>query len=82
MITIDGTLGEIYNAALETEPAKVTGDFATFMSWADEYRRLGVRANADTPEQAAQSIELARKESASAELSICWETSACRSCAI
>ena len=58
VITIDGTLGEVYNVALETEPASVTGDFGTFMAWADEYRRLGVRANADTPEHAADAVAL------------------------
>jgi len=58
VITIDGTLGEVYNAALETEPATVTGDFGTFMAWADEYRRLGVRANADTAEQAEEAVKL------------------------
>ena len=58
VITIDGTLGLIYNVELQTEPATVTGDFGTFMAWADEVRKLGVRANADTPEHAAQAIEL------------------------
>ncbi|MHB9130959.1 MAG: pyruvate, phosphate dikinase [Armatimonadota bacterium] len=57
VISIDGTLGEVYIAALNTEPARVTGDFGTFMSYADEFRKLGVRANADTPEQAAQALE-------------------------
>jgi pyruvate,orthophosphate dikinase len=55
-ITIDGTTGTVYQGELETEPPSVTGDFATFMSWADEYRKLGVRANADTPEQAAEAV--------------------------
>jgi len=58
VITIDGTLGLVYNVELETEPATVTGDFGTFMAWADDVRRLGVRANADTPEHAAQALEL------------------------
>jgi len=58
VITIDGTLGLVYNVELETEPATVTGDFGTFMSWADEVRKLGVRANADTPEHATQAVEL------------------------
>ncbi len=58
VITIDGTLGLVYNVELETEPATVTGDFGTFMAWADEVRKLGVRANADTPEHAAQAVEL------------------------
>jgi pyruvate,orthophosphate dikinase len=58
IITIDGTLGLVYNTQLETEPASVTGDFGTFMQWADEYRKLGVRANADTPEHAADAVAL------------------------
>ena len=58
IITIDGTLGEVYNALLETEPATVTGDFGTFMAWTDEYRKLGVRANADTPEHAGDAVAL------------------------
>jgi len=55
-ISIDGTLGEVYGEALETEPASVTGDFGTLMSWADSFRRLQVRANADSPEQAEQAV--------------------------
>ena len=58
VITIDGTLGEIYNEALETEPASVTGDFGTFMEWADAVRKLGVRANADNPEHAGDAVQL------------------------
>jgi pyruvate,orthophosphate dikinase len=58
IITIDGTLGLVYNVEMETEPATMTGDFGVFMSWADEYRKLGVRANADTPEHAAQAVQL------------------------
>jgi len=61
IISIDGTLGEVYDRALTTTPATVTGDFGTFMAWVDELRKskgYGVRANADTPEQAAQAIEL------------------------
>lgn len=58
IITIDGTQGLVYNVQLETEPASMTGDFGAFMSWADEYRKLGVRANADTPEQAEQAVSL------------------------
>ncbi len=57
IISIDGTLGEVYDRALNTEPARVTGDFGTFMAMADSFRKLGVRANADTPEQAMQSVE-------------------------
>ncbi|MBI2842225.1 MAG: pyruvate, phosphate dikinase [Armatimonadetes bacterium] len=58
IITIDGTLGLVYNIKLETEPAGVSGDFGTFMQWADDVRRLGVRANADTPEHAADAVKL------------------------
>ena len=58
VITIDGTLGLVYNVELETEPASVTGDFGIFMGWADEFRKLGVRANADTPEHATEAINL------------------------
>jgi pyruvate,orthophosphate dikinase len=58
VITIDGTLGLVYNVELETEPATVTGDFGTFMAWADEVRKLGVRANADNPEHAADAVAL------------------------
>ena len=57
VISIDGTMGDVYDVALKTEPAKVTGDFGTFMAMVDKFRVLGVRANADTPEQAAQSVE-------------------------
>jgi pyruvate,orthophosphate dikinase len=61
IISIDGTLGEVYDRALTTEPARVTGDFGTFMAWADEIRLkkgYGVRANADTPEHAENAVEL------------------------
>jgi len=58
VISIDGTLGEVYNVELETEPATMTGDFGTFMSWTDEYRTMGVRANADSPEHATDAVNL------------------------
>ncbi len=58
IISIDGTTGEVYLEQLETEPVAVTGDFATFMEWADSFRKMGVRANADTPEQAAEAVRL------------------------
>ncbi|NLC55973.1 MAG: pyruvate, phosphate dikinase [Armatimonadetes bacterium] len=56
VISIDGTMGEVYDVALTTKPAAVTGDFATFMGWVDELRTMGVRANADTPEQATEAV--------------------------
>lgn len=58
IITIDGTTGEVYEGKLETEPASVSGDFGVFMAWADEYRKLGIRANADTPEHATDAVGL------------------------
>ncbi|MBI3948543.1 MAG: pyruvate, phosphate dikinase, partial [Armatimonadetes bacterium] len=58
IISIDGTMGEVFDVALTTEPAKVTGDFASFMTCVDELRTMGVRANADTPEQASEAVEL------------------------
>lgn len=57
-ITIDGTEGVIYEGALEVEAAGQSGDFATLMGWADEFRTMGVRTNADTPEQAAEAVAL------------------------
>jgi pyruvate,orthophosphate dikinase len=58
LISIDGTTGVVFLERLETEPVAVSGDFATFMEWADAVRKLGVRANADTPEQAAEAVRL------------------------
>ena len=55
-ITLDGTTGAVYGDALKLEPASVTGDFETLMSWCDERRTLGVRTNADNPRDAAQAI--------------------------
>jgi pyruvate,orthophosphate dikinase len=57
-ITIDGTEGIVYEGALEVESAAQSGDFSTLMGWADEFRTMGVRTNADTPEQAAQAVAL------------------------
>jgi pyruvate,orthophosphate dikinase len=55
-LTLDGTTGAVYAEALALEPAQVTGDFGTLMSWCDEFRTLGVRTNADNPRDAAQAI--------------------------
>ncbi len=52
-LTLDGSSGEVFSGQLEMEEAKVTGEFETVMEWADGYRELGVRANADTPDDAA-----------------------------
>ena len=55
-ISLDGSLGNVYGEAVKTVPASISGDFATFMSWADERRQLQVRTNADTPKDARQAI--------------------------
>jgi pyruvate,orthophosphate dikinase len=55
-ISLDGNTGNVYNQAIPTMEAAMTGDFATFMGWADEVRRLKVRTNADTPKDAAIAV--------------------------
>ena len=57
-MSIDGSTGNVYVGKLPTVDATVSGDFATVMAWADEIRTLGVRANADTPRDAARALEL------------------------
>ncbi len=52
-ITLDGGTGEVFAGHLPTIDPTPTGDFATFMEWVDEIRTMGVRANADTPHDAA-----------------------------
>jgi len=52
-ITIDGTTGEVFAGKVPTVTAKLSGDFDTIMAWADRIRRLGIRTNADTPQDAA-----------------------------
>jgi pyruvate,orthophosphate dikinase len=68
-ITIDGSTGKVYLGVVPTVPPALTPEFRILMSWADEFRRLGVRANADTPRDAAlarefgaEGIGLARTE--------------------
>ena len=53
-ISLDGSTGKIYDGAVPTVPASIGGEFGRVMAWADKYRRLGVRTNADTPHDAAQ----------------------------
>jgi len=53
IITIDGASGQVFRGRVSMRQAELTGDFATLMSWADCVRRLKVRANADTPADAA-----------------------------
>eukprot|EP00796_Vickermania_ingenoplastis_P002507 gene2508-1564_t len=54
VITLDGTRGLIYKGALKLQSATLQGDFDTIIRWCHEVKRLGVRANADTPEDAAK----------------------------
>jgi len=56
-LSLDGSTGIIYGEAIKTVPASITGDFEQLMSWADEFRTLKVRANADTPKDAKQAID-------------------------
>lgn len=53
-LSIDGSTGKVYAGKLEMQEASISGDFETFMSWADEARDLKVRTNADTPKDAIQ----------------------------
>lgn len=69
ILSIDGTTGNVYLGKIDTVEATVSGNFQTVMEWADEFRRLKVRANADTPQDAqtaikfgAEGIGLARTE--------------------
>jgi len=55
-ISLDGSSGKIYAGDIPTVEAAISGDFARFMAWADSYRTLKVRTNADTPEDAANAV--------------------------
>ncbi|NNG65962.1 pyruvate, phosphate dikinase [Caldanaerobacter subterraneus] len=68
-ISIDGSTGNVYIGEIKTVTPEISGDFAILMGWADKYRRLRVKANADTPRDAkialefgAEGIGLARTE--------------------
>ena len=58
MISIDGSNGCIYDGKLDTQDASIAGEFGKIMNWADKYRRLTVRTNADTPRDAKKAREL------------------------
>ena len=51
-ITLDGTSGEVFEGTLEMTQPEISGSFSTLMEWADRYRSLGVRGNADSPQEA------------------------------
>ena len=57
-ISIDGSTGKIYDGIIPTVDATIAGEFGRIMGWADKYRRLQVRTNADTPHNAAKAREL------------------------
>ena len=55
-ISLDGSTGKIYAGAIPTVEAQLTGDFGRIMEWADKYRALKIRTNADTPTDAKQAV--------------------------
>ena len=57
-ISLDGTTGNIYDGIIPTVDATIAGEFGRIMGWADKYRKLGVRTNADTPADAKKAREL------------------------
>ena len=57
-ISIDGTTGNIYDGLIPTVDAKIAGEFGRIMGWADKYRTMKVRTNADTPADAKKAREL------------------------
>ena len=56
-ISIDGSTGKIYGEAIKTVDASISGDFGRIMDWADSFRKLQVRTNADTPHDAKKAFE-------------------------
>nr|MCR4867998.1 pyruvate, phosphate dikinase [Lachnospiraceae bacterium] len=57
-LSIDGTTGNIYDGEIKTVDAKIAGEFGRIMAWADKFRRMKVRTNADTPADAKKAREL------------------------
>ena len=57
-ISIDGSTGNIYDGLIPTVDAEISGNFGTIMGWADKFRTLKVRTNADTPADAKKAREL------------------------
>ncbi len=58
IISIDGSTGNIYDGEIKTVDATIAGEFGRVMEWADKYRRLGVRTNADNPTDTKKAVEL------------------------
>ena len=57
-ISLDGSTGKIYDGDIQTQEASISGNFGRIMSWADPFRKLRVRTNADTPADAANAVHL------------------------
>lgn len=57
-ISLDGSTGKIYDGDIQTREASISGNFGRIMSWADSFRKLRVRTNADTPADAANAVRL------------------------
>ena len=60
-LSIDGSSGQVMLGKVDTVPASLTGEFGTFMTWVDQYKRLGVRANADVPKDAETAVKFGAK---------------------
>ena len=58
IISIDGSTGNIYDGEIPTVDATIAGEFGRVMEWADKYRKLGVRTNADNPTDTKKAVEL------------------------
>ena len=56
-ISLDGSTGNIYGEAIPTIDASISGEFGRIMAWADKYRQMGVRTNADNPRDTAQAVK-------------------------
>ncbi len=56
-ISLDGSTGNIYGEAIPTVPASISGEFGRIMAWADKYRQMDVRTNADNPRDTAQAVK-------------------------
>ena len=57
-ISLDGSTGKIYDGDIQTQEASISGNFGRIMSWADSFRKLRVRTNADTPADAPNAVRL------------------------
>ncbi|MEG0313979.1 MAG: pyruvate, phosphate dikinase [Erysipelotrichaceae bacterium] len=55
-LSLDGSTGNVYGQEIACVPATISGNFDRFMKWADEYRNLSIRTNADSPKDAAQAL--------------------------